>query len=260
VATGLLGSLAIAFALPAASLARATEAPVVAAASDLQFALLEVADHFEKRTGHGVRLTFGSSGNLARQIRQHAPFQVFFSANEDFVRDLAKDGLMGDPGELYSVGRLALFVPAGSSLEPDGTLADLAAAIADGRVRKLAIANPEHAPYGARAREALVRVGLWDAIKDKLVLGENASQAAQFATSGNAQGGIIAYSLALSPVVRAQGAYQLIPSDMHQPLRQAMGLTKKAGPVARAFYEFAKSPEARAIFRKHGFVLPDEAS
>lgn len=234
--------------------------PVVAAAADLQFALVEVAEAFKKQTGKSVRLTFGSSGNFARQIRQNAPFQVFFSANEDFVKDLAKDGFMRDQGELYAIGRIVLIVPKGSPLEADGTLADLKAALAAGRVKKFAIANPEHAPYGARAEEALKTAGIWDAIKPKLVLGENVSQAAQFATSADAQGGIIAYSLALSPKVSALGSYQLIPVGMHKSLRQGMGLTRNASATAVAFYEFAKSPSARKIFRQFGFVLPGEVS
>ncbi len=233
--------------------------PVVAAAADLQFALVEVAEAFKMATGKVVKLTFGSSGNFARQIRQNAPFQVFFSANEDFVKVLARDGFMRDSGELYAVGRIVLIVPKGSPLKADGKLLDLKAALSDARLKRFAIANPEHAPYGARAEEALKHAGIWDAIKDKLVLGENVSQAAQFATSGNAQGGIIAYSLALSPQVSALGTYELIPADMHKPLRQGMGLTKSAGPIAAAFYNFAKLPEARATFRKYGFVLPGEA-
>lgn len=234
--------------------------PVVAAAADLQFALVEVADAFKKETGKSVKLTFGSSGNFARQIRQGAPFQVFFSANEDFVKDLAKDGFMRDAGELYAIGRIVLIVPKGSPLKADGKLVDLKAALADGRVKKFAIANPEHAPYGARAEEALKTAGIWDAIKPRLVLGENVSQTAQFATSADTQGGIIAYSLALSPKVSALGSYALIPAEMHEPLRQGMGLTKNAGPTAVAFYAFAKSPTARKIFRQFGFVLPGEES
>jgi len=220
--------------------------------------LVEVADAFKKETGQSVKLTFGSSGNFARQIRQNAPFQVFFSANENFVKDLAKDGFMRDAGELYAIGRIVLIVPKGSPLKADGKLADLQAALADGRVKKFAIANPEHAPYGARAEEALKTAGIWEAIKPKLVLGENVTQAAQFATSADTQGGIIAYSLALSPKVSALGSYELIPAEMHEPLRQGMGLTKNAGPTAVAFYEFAKSPSARKIFREFGFVLPGE--
>jgi molybdate transport system substrate-binding protein len=233
--------------------------PVVAAAADLQFALVEVAEAFKKETGKSVKLAFGSSGNFARQIRQNAPFEVFFSANEDFLRDLARDGFMRDAGELYAVGRIVLIVPKGSPLKADGKLTDLKAALADGRVKKFAIANPEHAPYGKRAEEALTTAGIWEAIKPKLVLGENVSQAAQFATSADTQGGIIAYSLALSPKVSALGSYELIPDEMHNPLRQAMGLTKGAGPAAEAFYNFAKSRSARRIFRSYGFVLPGEA-
>lgn len=241
-------------------LAQGADEPVVAAASDLQFALVDVATAFKRATAKSVKLTFGSSGNFARQIRQNAPYQVFFSANEDFVKDLAKDGFMRDAGELYAVGRIVLIVPKGSPLKADGKLADLEAAISDGRVKKFAIANPEHAPYGTRAEEALKHAGIWDAIKGKLVLGENVSQAAQFATSGNTQGGIIAYSLAIAPKVSSLGTFDLIPADMHKPLRQSMGLVKSAGATAEAFYAFAKSPEARAIFRKFGFVLPGEAS
>lgn len=261
IVTASIAAVLLAFVTLASGEAHAQQdEPVVAAASDLQFALVEVADAFKKETGMSVKLTFGSSGNFARQIRQDAPFQVFFSANEEFVKDLAKDGFMRDAGELYAMGRIVLIVPKGSPLKADGKLADLKTALADGRVKKFAIANPEHAPYGARAVEALKAVGIWEAIESKLVLGENVSQAAKFATSGEAQGGIIAYSLALSPKLAALSNCELIPADMHSPLRQGMGLTKKAGPVAQAFYEFAKSPPARKIFRDFGFVLPGEAS
>jgi len=256
VLSGIVSFMALA---PSAAHAR-TDEPVIAAASDLQFALTEVAEAFKSQTGRSVRLAFGSSGNFARQIRQNAPFQVFFSANEDFIKDLAKDGFMRDAGELYAIGRIVLIVPKGSPLQADGTLADLKAALADGRLKKFAIANPEHAPYGTRAEEALRTAGLWDAIKPKLVFGENVSQAAQFATSADTQGGIIAYSLALAPKVAALGSYELIPAEMHKPLRQGMGLTKTAGATAIAFYDFAKTPAARTIFRKFGFVLPGEAS
>ena len=232
--------------------------PVVAAASDLQFALVEVADAFQASTGKSVRLTFGSSGNFARQIRQSAPFDVFFSADESYIQDLARDGFLRDAGALYAIGRIVLLVPNGSTLKLDPTLADLAAALGDGRLRKFAIANPEHAPYGRAAEQVLRHAGLWDAIRDRLVLGENVSQAAQFVTSGNAQGGIVAQSLALSPRIAALGGHALIPADWHAPLRQRMGLTRTAGTVAEQFYAFASSPAARTILRKYGFVLPNE--
>lgn len=251
--------LLIAFAsLFGAVKAIAAEPPVIAAAADLQFALAEVAEAFTKQAGQAVKLSFGSSGNFARQIRQGGPFQIYFSADEQYVFDLARDGFTRADGALYAVGRIVIIVPKGSSLKPDGSLGDLRRALADGRLTKFAIANPEHAPYGKRAEEALRHAGLWDSIKGRLVLGENVSQAAQFALSGSTQGGIIAYSLALSPKVSALGPYELIPDAWHQPLRQRMALMKGAGEVAVRFFEFARSPAARAIFKKYGFVLPGE--
>jgi molybdate transport system substrate-binding protein len=253
--------LGVLLALSAArAAAGAEEPPTIAAASDLQFALTEIATAFTAATGMEVKLTFGSSGNFARQIRQGAPFQMYLSADEDYVLDLAKDGFTRDEGELYALGRIAVVVPHGSSLKPDGSLEDLRAALEDGRVQKFAIANPEHAPYGRRAEEALRHAGLWDAIQDRLVLGENISQAAQFATSGSAEGGIIAYSLALSPKVAALGRFQLIPHEWHAPLRQRMALLEGAGATAQRFFAFVQEPAARAIMRRYGFALPGEES
>lgn len=243
----------------AAGQGEALEAPVVAAASDLQFALERIAEAFESDRGHSVRLTFGSSGNFARQIRQGAPYEMYLSADEAFVLGLADEGLTRDEGALYAVGRIVIVAPHESPLTADGSLADLAAKLAEGRVTRFAIANPEHAPYGKRAEEALRHVGLWDAIQPRLVLGENVSQAAQFAMSGNAQGGIVAYSLALAPQVSRRGRYALIPEEWHSPLRQRMVLLRKAGPVAEAFYGYVQEPAARKILREFGFVLPGEA-
>lgn len=253
-------ALALILAIGTASPLAAQDVPNVAAASDLQFALVDVADSFKKETGREVKLTFGSSGNFVRQIQQGAPFQMFLSADEQFVFDLAEKGFAVDRGTLYAVGRLVIITPHGSPLKADGTLADLKAGLADGRVKKFAIANPEHAPYGRRAEEALRHVGVWDAVKDKLVLGENISVTAQFATSGGAQGGIIAYSLVLSPNVAKLGSYALIDDKWHQPLRQGMVLTMSAGETARLFYAYMQAPSARAIMRKYGFVLPGESS
>jgi molybdate transport system substrate-binding protein len=246
--------------LEATAPARTKNVPVVAAAADLQFALAEVAEAFRKETEREVTLTFGSSGNFFRQIQQNGPFQMFFSADEQFVFDLAAKGLTVDDGTLYAVGRIVIIAPHGSPLKTDGSLADLKAALADGRVKKFAIANPAHAPYGRRAEEALRHLGLWDAIKDRLVFGENVSQATQFATSGATQGGIIAHSLALSPDVSKLGTYARIPDDWHEPLRQRMVLIKGAGETAQQFYAFMQGPSARAIMRRYGFGLPGESS
>lgn len=244
----------------AGPLAAAEEPPTIAAASDLQFALSEVAAAFTEETGLEVELVFGSSGNFARQIRQGAPFQMYLSADERYVLDLAKDGFTRDDGALYAIGRLVILVPHGSPLQADGSLEDLRAALEDGRVRKFAIANPEHAPYGRRAEEALRHAGLWEAIQDKLVLGENVSQAAQFATSGSAEGGIVAYSLARSPKLAALGSFDLVPQEWHDPLRQRMALLNGAGATAERFFAFVQEPQARAIMRRYGFVLPGEES
>lgn len=237
---------------------RADESPVVAAASDLQFALKEVADLFARHSGKIVRLAFGSSGNFYRQIVEGAPFEVFLSADESYIRALHRRGRTMDEGTLYAVGRIVMMTPRGSPLKADGSLGDLRAALDDGRLKRFAIANPEHAPYGKRAEEALRRAGLWERIRPLLVLGENVTQAAQFAASGAAQGGIIAYSLALSPTLSRLAAFDLIPDDWHAPLRQRMVLTKAAGATARAFYEFVRSTPARAILRRYGFVPPDK--
>lgn len=251
-----LAGLAGLMAAPAAR-AGPDDVPVVAAASDLQFALPHLAEAFREQTGLRVRPTFGSTGNFARQIREGAPFQVFMAADEQFVLDLARDGLTESEGALYAVGRIVLIVPQGSHLAVDGSLQDLAMALEQGRLDRFAIANPDHAPYGRRAMEALQTRGLWDAIQPHLVLGENVSQAAQFALSGNADGGIIAYSLALAPDIAARGRFALIPQEWHAPLRQRMALVSGAGQVARDFYRFVTTPAAREILTRHGFVLPE---
>lgn len=234
----------------------ANAAATVAAASDLQFALPLIAAEFTRQTGSAVKLVFGSSGDFRRQIAQGAPFELFLSADEDLALALAKEARARDEGAVYAIGRIVLFAPHGSPLKPDAELRDLAAAIADGRVKKFAIANPGHAPYGAAARQALMRAGLWDKLQTRLVLGENVSQAAQFAMSGSAQGGIFAYSLALSPAIAKLGTYALIPAEMHEPLRQRMVLLKSAGETAKAFYRFLQQPAARAMLEQYGFTLP----
>lgn len=244
---------ALLLALPRPGLAETP--PVLAAASDLTFAVQAIAARFQEETGHEVKLVFGSTGNFATQIREGAPFEMFMAADEAFVADLAAEGLTRDDGALYAEGRIAIVAPKGSPLA-DGSLKALRAALEAGTLARFAIANPEHAPYGRRAQEALQHAGLWDAIQPHLVLGENVSQAAQFALSGNADGGIIALSLALAPEVAAQGDHDLIAADWHEPLRQRMVLLKNAGPVAETFYAYMASPPARAIMEEYGFVLP----
>jgi molybdate transport system substrate-binding protein len=250
--------LAAAFAL--AATARAADVPNVAAASDLQFALPEIAAAFARATGREVRLSFGSSGNFRRQIGDGAPFELFLSADGGYVDVLARDGRTEGDGVVYAIGRLALFVPNGSPIEPDATLQDVARALQDGRLVKFAIANPEHAPYGRAAREALMRAGLWQAIGPKLVLGENVSQAAQFTASGAAQAGLVPDSLARAPALAARGRFVVLPASMHAPLVQKMVLLRGAGSTARAFYDFLRQPAAAEIFDRYGFEAPPAAS
>jgi molybdate transport system substrate-binding protein len=235
-----------------------SDVPAVAAASDLKFALEEVAAQFRKATQRDVKLVFGSSGNFYRQIEQGAPFQLFMSADESLVFKLAESGRADDRGQLYATGRIVLFSRSGSPLTVDAQLAGLKAAVAGNAIRRFAIANPEHAPYGRAAEQALKKLGVWDALRGKLVLGENVSQAAHFATSGSAEGGIFAYSLALAPEVAKLGSYVLIPENLHDPLRQRMVLVKGAGETARAFHGYLQARDARTILRRYGFVLPGE--
>ena len=201
------------------SAARAADVPPVAAAADLKFVLTVVAERFKQDTGRTVKLSFGSSGNFAHQIEQGAPFELFLSADENFVFQLADSGFAQDRGVLYAIGRVVLFAPHGSALKVDAELKDLKAALADGRIKRFAIANPDHAPYGRAARAALQHAGLWLAIEPKLVLGENASQAMQFAASGSSQGGIVPLSLSKADEVVKLGSFALIPADFISTMR-----------------------------------------
>jgi len=238
----------------------AADVPNVAAASDLQFALPDIAAAFMRATGREVRLSFGSSGNFRRQIAEGAPFELFLSADAGYVDALAREGRTEGNGVVYAIGRLALFVPNGSPIEPDATLRDLARALQDGRLVKLAIANPEHAPYGRAAREALMHAGLWEGLAQKLALGENVSQAAQFAASGAAQAGLVPASLARAPALAARGRFVVLPASLHEPLVQKMILLRGAGPTAHAFYDFLRQPAAREILARYGFEVPSAAS
>lgn len=228
----------------------------VAAAADLQYALAEIVRAFAARGDPAPRLSFGSSGTLAQQIVHGAPFELFLCADEAYVAQLRSAGRAEDEGTPYATGRLALFVPAASPIVADRDLADLGRAAADGRLRRLAIANPEHAPYGRAAREALRHLGLWSLVETKLVLGENAAQAAQFVASGNAQAGILPLSLAMSPALAQRGAFMTLPAAWHAPLRQSMVLLKGAGENARRFQRYLGQEEARAILARHGFAAP----
>jgi molybdate transport system substrate-binding protein len=231
-------------------------APVIAAAANLQFAVTEIAEAFTAETGLALRLSFGSTGNLSRQIREGAPFELFLAADDSTPLALHRDGFTRDEGRVYAFGRIVLVAPTGSPLNPAQGLDGVRALLDENAITRFAIANPDHAPFGIAARAALMSRGLWDDLQSFIVLGENVSQAAQFALSGNAEGGIIAYSLALAPEVAPRGIHALIPEEWHEPLRQRMALLNGAGEVAEAFYAYMAAPAAREIMERYGFVLP----
>jgi molybdate transport system substrate-binding protein len=229
----------------------------VAAAADLKFAMGELAEGFEKRTGTKVEVTYGSSGNFFSQIQNGAPFDLFFSADMEYPKKLEASGL-AEPGTLhpYAVGRIVIWMPPESSVE----LSKLGwNALLDASVRKIAIANPEHAPYGGAAVAALQKAGIFEQVKAKLVYGENISQAAQFVQSGNAQAGIVAMSLAVSPGMK-DGKRWEFPADMHPAIEQGAIILKSAKnkDAAKAFLEFGKSPAGIAILAKYGFAPPEK--
>jgi molybdate transport system substrate-binding protein len=223
----------------------------VAAASDLQFALAELASRYQSEAGQPIQISLGSSGSFARQIRQGLPVDLFMSADEEFVLQLDTAGLTQDRGVIYALGRIALLVPAGSTIALDPGLRGLRDALPG--LRHFAIANPEHAPYGRAARQALERTGLWPLVEPKLVIGENIAQATQFVTGGAAQAGITAASLASAPAVARASRSLVLPAELHAPLRQRMALTRRASAEATGFYRYLQAPAARDVLRRYGF-------
>jgi molybdate transport system substrate-binding protein len=228
---------------------------VVAAASDLQAALPAIASRFERSTGHPVTLTFGSSGNFFTQIQNGAPFDVLLSADIEYPRRLEQAGL-AERGSLYeyATGRLVVWTRRDSGIDIGSGLAALAGA----RVHRIAIANPAHAPYGRAAVAALKHEGLYERVQGKLVLGENISQAAQFAQSGNAEAGIIALSLARAPALADAGMYVEVPAAFHPPIQQGAVIVA-ASPrkaLARQFVDALKTAESARILESFGFEVP----
>jgi molybdate transport system substrate-binding protein len=226
----------------------------VAAASDLQSALPAIAAQFEKDTGHAVAVTFGSSGNFFTQIQNGAPFDVLLSADIAYPRQLEAGGF-SEPGSLYQYakGRLVLWTRSDSGVDVRSGLSVLS----DARVRRVAIANPEHAPYGRAAVAALRHEGLYERMQGKLVLGENISQAAQFAQSGSADAGLIALALALSPTLKSTGTYADIPDAWYPSIEQAACVmsASREKALARQFVDYLKKPDSVRILRAYGFTV-----
>ncbi|MCA3380115.1 MAG: molybdate ABC transporter substrate-binding protein [Roseomonas sp.] len=234
----------------------ARPAPLIAAAASLQPALEEAAALIMAETGIAPRFAYGASGNLARQIAQGAPFEMLIAADEISIQKLTEAGHTRDAGHVFALGRLALFAPRGSALDPATGLEALRPLLAAGRVQRFAIANPEIAPYGRAAEEALRRLDLWEALRPHLVFGTSIAQAAQFATTEGATGGLVAHSLALSPALTARGSFSLVPSALHVPLRHSFAVTKRGSDAALRVQAWLLSPGAMAVFARHGLQAP----
>jgi molybdate transport system substrate-binding protein len=224
----------------------------VAAAADLSSVLPEVAARFEKQTGRKVRLNFGSSGQFYLQIENGAPFDLFFSADLGYPQRLVAERLaVVDSLDEYAVGKLVLYVPNSSPVDPAAGLR----ALLSPQLRRVAIANPKHAPYGRAAVEAMRSAGVYEAVERKLVMGENISQAAQFVQSGSADAGILALALALSPHMRSAGRFAELPLSQYKPLVQAAVILRSSRDpaTARLFLEFVQRPEIEALMSRYGF-------
>ncbi len=229
----------------------------VAAAADLQSVMQEVGTRFQQESGKTVKVTYGSSGNFTQQLQNGAPFDMFFSANLDYPRQLEAAGLT-EPGTLYqyATGKIVVWVANGSTLDVSSGLRVLL----DPSIKKIAIANPQHAPYGKAAVAAMQKENVYDQVKDKFVLGENISQTASFVASGSADVGIVALSLALSPNMKERGRYSEVPAGDYPPIQQACIVMRssKNKSVAEQFQKFIQSPSIRDLFEKFGFAVPKQ--
>ncbi|WP_036302254.1 molybdate ABC transporter substrate-binding protein [Methylotenera sp. L2L1] len=226
----------------------------IAAASDLKFAMDEIVGKFkEANTKDEIDVTYGSSGKFQTQIQQGAPYDLYFSADIAFPRELAKNGFSASEVMPYALGRIVLW-----SAAMDASKMSLDS-LTSSKISHIAIANPKHAPYGKRAEEALRATNLWGKVEAKLVYGESIAHTAQFVQTGNAQVGIIALSLALNPELASKGGYWLIPDTLHAPLEQGFIITRRAegNDLARKFADYMRSSATRAIMTKYGFVLPN---
>jgi molybdate transport system substrate-binding protein len=227
----------------------------IAAASDLNFAFREIATEYEKASGNQVRLTLGSSGNFYAQIQNGAPFDLYFSADISYPRKLEEAGLTV-PGSLYqyAVGRIVLWTGHESRIDVTKGIE----ALREPTVKKVAIANPKHAPYGRAAVAAMEYFKVYDQVKEKLILGENISQAAQFIESGACDIGIIALSLAIAPAMKSKGTYWEVPAEAHPPLEQGAVILKssKQQESAKQFLAFIKGERGQEIMKRYGFTVP----
>jgi molybdate transport system substrate-binding protein len=238
------------------AVAEATGTPTVAAAASLRYALDEIARRFEKETGKSVKITFGATGSLVHQIEAGAPFQALLAADDASVKKLAKAGKTEGEPIVFARGELSVAAPKGSPVAIDAELKGLKAALAAGKVEHVAIANPETAPYGRAAQETLTKAGLWDAVKPLLVIGENIGQTATFVSTGAAEVGFIAKSLAISKEIAPKVDAAVVPDAWHQSIDHGMAVIKGASADAKAFADFVRGPQGREVLEASGFSVP----
>lgn len=248
---------ALAFAVTALAASAQQRPPSLAAAASLRPVVPALAQAFRARTEQDLRVSYAATGKLTRQILRGAPFALLLAADPAYPQRLIDAGRTVGDGTVYARGRLALYLPAGSGVAAEAPLEDLPAAIASGRVQRFAIPNPQYAPYGRRARTALRAGGLWSTVQPVLVLGDNASQAAQFAAANKRSAGIVPAAFAHAERFADAGRLIDLPTAWYRPLAHRMVLIDDAGAIARAFYRFMQGERARTILREHGFADPD---
>ncbi|NKB37306.1 MAG: molybdate ABC transporter substrate-binding protein [Gammaproteobacteria bacterium] len=238
--------------------AQAAEVLNIAVASNMSHAFTQIADIYEERSNSKIRLSVGSSGNFTRQIIQGAPYKIFLSAGTSYIDMLRKNGVSLIADVEYARGRIGFFIPHNSTLNQNNNLDGIIKKLFHGHYARLVIPNPEHAPFGLAARQALQTGGIWALNRKKLLPAENAAQATQIAISGNVDAGIIPASHALLPEVSEKGQFILIPENWHEPLQQHLVLLAGANKSESVFFDFLRKDTALKIVSHFGYTLGTE--
>lgn len=238
------------------SSASASNSPVVAIAANMTHAMTDIIAQYQQETGNHIRVSYGSSGNFTRQLLQGAPYKLFITAHKKYADILAKKTNIIDISTPYVSGRIGLFIPTDSKLAGSDTLEAVIVALQSEHYRRVVIANPEHAPYGVAAQQALQQAGVWTKLRKRLLLAENAAQAAQFTVSGGVDVGIIPASLAVVPEISNKGKFFLIPESWHQTLEHHLLLINSARETVKHFYDYLLSDRTKRILRNYGYSIP----
>ena len=238
------------------SSASASESPIVAIAANMTHAMTDIIDQFQVETGNHIRVSYGSSGNFTRQLLQGAPYELFIAAHKKYADKLVEKTNIVDASMPYVSGKIGLFIPNDSKLSESMDLETTINALGFEKKSRIVIANPEHAPYGVAAKQALQHAGVWPLIHKRLLRAENAAQATQFTVSGGVDIGIIPYSLAVVPEISRQGKFLLIPESWHQPLEHHLVLINGAGKTVKKFYDYLLSDRTKKILTKYGYSIP----